>query len=157
MRITAALICLFLSLPGARAADYPPGAETGPRVPGYGPVFPVVDGAYALANDHHYRITKDISATADSPDQLNRHLDSVARLLNMQARAGTPPQNLDVAVVVHGAAGRDMLSDAAYRRRFGTDNPNTGLLAALGDAGVAIYLCGQTVRLQSEGYTLIPF
>ncbi len=61
-------------------------------------------------------------------------------------------------------------------------NPNTAMLKALGDAGVTIYLCGQSaahrgygveelnpavtmalsamtahVRLQSEGYTLIPF
>lgn len=41
MRATAALLCYLFVLPTAAAADYPPGAETGPAVPGYGPVFPV--------------------------------------------------------------------------------------------------------------------
>lgn len=182
MRALAALLCSLALLSPALAADYPPGAETGPAVPGYGPVFPVVDGAFALANDRSYKVTKDISTTSESPEQINRQLDSVARFLNMQARAGTPAAHLRVAVVIHGGAGRDMLTDAAYRERFGTDNPNTGLLKALSEAGVDIYLCGQTaaargypvetlnpavtmalsamgahVRLQSEGYTLIPF
>lgn len=166
----------------AVAAEYPAGITTGPAVPDYGPVAPVPEGAFALDNARSYKVVKDIRATGEQPDQLNRNLESVARLLNMQARAGTPTENLDVAVVVHGPAIRDLLSDAAYRERFGQANPNTGLLAGLADAGVNIYLCGQTaairgfspdelnpavqmalsamgahIRLQSEGYTVLPF
>jgi intracellular sulfur oxidation DsrE/DsrF family protein len=86
------------------------------------------------------------------------------------------------ALVVHGPAGKDLLDDASYKKRYQQSNPNTPLLKQLGDAGVTIYLCGQSaaymklgaeemnpavtmavsamtahVRLQSEGYTLIPF
>ncbi|MEQ8514938.1 MAG: DsrE family protein, partial [Chromatocurvus sp.] len=109
-------------------------------------------------------------------------MDSVARFLNMQVRAGTPLESLDMALIVHGGAAKDLLTDAAYRERFEVDNPNTGLLGGLAKAGVTIYLCGQTasyrgfapgdlnpavtmalsamsahVQLQSDGYTLIPF
>ena len=76
----------------------------------------------------------------------------------------------------------DMLSSAAYKTRFGVENPNEPLLAALRSKGVRIILCGQTaahkgfgrqelapgvevaisamtalVVLQSDGYQLISF
>jgi intracellular sulfur oxidation DsrE/DsrF family protein len=186
-RRSAGLRCLALAMLAAcagsvTAADYPAGITTGPAVENYGPVAPVPEGAFALDNSRSYKVVKDIRATAESPDQLNRNLEAVARLLNMQARAGMPAENLDVAVVVHGPAVKDLLSDAAYRERFGQANPNTGLIAGLQKAGVPIYLCGQTVairgfspeelnpsvklalsamgahiRLQSEGYTVLPF
>ena len=175
-------LCLFCFSVFLAAADYPPGAETGPAVKGYGPVFPVEEGAFALANDRSYKVRKDLASTSGSVDEINRGIDSVARFLNMQARAGTASDSLEMALIVHGAAIKDLLTDAAYRKRYGVDNPNTGLLAGLADAGVTIYLCGQTaaargfggdelsstvsmalsamsahVQLQSEGYTLIPF
>jgi intracellular sulfur oxidation DsrE/DsrF family protein len=124
----------------------------------------------------------DISATGDSSEDLNRRLESAARFLNMHARNGIDASNIELAIIVHGAAGKDLLKDEAYMVRFDGPNPNTALLNALGEAGVEIYLCGQTaayrgfsadelnpavtmalsamsahVRLQSEGYTLIPF
>lgn len=180
MRFIFALCCFSFSAVLA-AADYP-GATTGPVVEGYGPVFPVEEGAFALASDRSYKVSKDLASTSGSVEEINRGIDSVARFLNMQAQAGTAPGTLDMALIVHGAAIKDLLTDAAYRERFGVDNPNTGLLSGLSKAGVTIYLCGQTaaargfgseelspavtmalsamsahVQLQSEGYTLIPF
>lgn len=177
------VLCLLTGWTGAAGADeYPAGMTTGPAVENFGPVAAVPDGSFALDNSRSYKVVKDIKTTGDEPDQLNRNLEAVARLLNMQARAGTPAENLDVAVVVHGAAIKDLLSDAAYRKRFNRDNPSTALLAGLAEAGVNIYLCGQTaaargfgpeelnpsvqmalsamgahIRLQSEGYTVLPF
>ena len=184
VRPVALLLVLLLApwMPaGALAADYP-GAETGPAVPGYGPVFPVPEGAFALSNDRVYKVSKDVAASAGDVAGRNPNIEALARFLNMQARAGTAPEQLRVALVVHGGAWKDLLTDAAYRERFGIANPNTGLLDGLAEAGVAIYLCGQTaayrkltpavlnpavelslsamaahVQLQSEGYTLIPF
>ena len=173
-------LALVLFSTGVAAADRQP--DTGPAVRGYGPVFAVPGEIFNLSNDRHYRVLKDVSRSSEDPSQLNRNLESAARFLNMQARSGTAAQQLDMAVVVHGIAAKDLLKDAAYRRRFGVDNPNTGLLTGLAEAGVRIYVCGQTavnrelpqadmhpsvtmalsamtahVRLQSEGYTLIPF
>jgi len=155
---------------------------TGPAVEGYGPVYPVADDAFNLASDRHYKVSKDLSSSDEDNSKLNRGLESVARFLNMQARSGTPMNQLDMAVIVHGRAAKDLLTDEAYQSRFGVSNPNTELLAGLEKAGVAIYLCGQTaayrgfddkelnasvtmalsamtahVQLQTEGYTLIPF
>lgn len=155
---------------------------TGPVVKDYGPVFAPPENAYNLAGDVHYKVTMDVSNTGDFVEDRNRHMESAARFLNMHARSGIAPENIDFAIIVHGAATKDLLSDESYKQRYQEPNPNTGLLAGLEKAGVKIYLCSQSaaykkfgydefnpavtlavsamtahVRLQSEGYTLIPF
>ena len=176
--VSAVSLLLWVSSMCSFAAE----PVTGPAVEGYGPVYPVADDAFNLTSDQHYKVSKDLSSSDEDNSKLNRGLESVARFLNMQARSGTSMDQLDVAVIVHGRAAKDLLTDAAYQSRFGMSNPNTGLLAGLEKAGVTIYLCGQTaayrgfddkelnasvtmalsamtahVQLQTEGYTLIPF
>ena len=158
------------------------GPQTGPVVENYGPVFPVPEASFNLDADTNYKVTMDVSATGDFVEDRNSHLESAARFLNMHARNGIDPDHIEFAIIVHGAAAKDLLMDKAYQSRFEEPNPNTALLMGLGKAGVKIYLCGQTaafkgygaeefhpavtialsamtvhVRLQSEGYTLIPF
>ena len=157
-------------------------SQTGPLIEAYGPVYDVPSGAWNLEQGTHYKVSMDVSSTGASNGKLNRHMESAARFLNLHARNGIDPGNIEFAIVVHGSAGKDLLKDAAYEARFGESNPNTAMLAALHSAGVTIYLCGQTaahrgfaaeelnpvvslalsamtahVRLQSEGFTLIPF
>jgi len=156
--------------------------QTGPVIEAFGPVYDVPAGAFNLNRDTHYKVSMDVSVTEDFSSELNRHIETAARFLNLHARNGINPENIEFAIVVHGAAAKDLLKDAAYEARFNESNPNTAMLAALHNAGVKIYLCGQTaahlgltaeeinpavnlalsamtahVRLQSEGYTLIPF
>ena len=96
----------------------------------------------------------------------------------MHAAAGVPADRLEVAIVVHGRAAFDLVTDA----RRGEANANAALVAALIGAGVTIQLCGQTAAyydisvgdllpgvqmslsamtshalLQQRGYTLNPF
>ena len=156
--------------------------QTGPVIEAFGAVYEVPAGAFNLNKDTHYKVSMDVSATGDFSSDLNRHIESAARFLNLHARNGIDPEDIEFAIVVHGSAAKDLLKDAAYEARFDEANPNTAMLAALQKAGVEIYLCGQTavhrgftaeelnpavslalsamtahVRLQSEGYTLIPF
>ena len=161
---------------------YATGPQTGPVIEGFGPVFEVPEGSMNLKKNKNYKVSMDVSATADSSDELNRRLESAARFLNMHARNGIKTGRLEFAIIVHGPAGQDLLTEEAYAARFDQPNPNTAMLKALSEAGVKIYICGQTaayrgfgveemnpavnfalsamtahVRLQSEGYTLIPF
>ena len=176
-RLFGLLALLFMS--GSGFALDP---HTGPVIKGYGPVYDVPAGAWNLEKDTHYKVSMDVSATGEVHGDLNRRIESAARFLNLHARNGIDPKNIEFAIVVHGSAGKDLLNDSAYEARFETPNPNTAMLSALHGAGVKIYLCGQTaayrgfaadeinpavnvalsamtahVRLQSEGYTLIPF
>jgi intracellular sulfur oxidation DsrE/DsrF family protein len=173
------LICsLMLLAVGSHAAE--PGL--GPVIKNYGPVFDVPAGAFNLKLDGHYKVTMDVSAASKDNVSVNRNLESAARFLNMQARSGMPASSIEFALIVHGPAARDLLTDVAYDERFMVKNPNTELLSELKTAGVTVYLCGQTaayndyladelhpavtmalsamtahVRLQAEGHTLIPF
>lgn len=156
--------------------------QTGPVIKSYGPVFEVPEDSYNLDKNTHYKVSMDVSATGTLPGDINRHFVSAARFLNMHAKYDIDPAHIDFALIVHGPAGKDLLDDASYRKRYQQPNPNTLLLKQLMDTGVTIYLCGQSaaymklganemhpavtmavsamtahVRLQSEGYTLIPF
>jgi intracellular sulfur oxidation DsrE/DsrF family protein len=156
--------------------------DVGPVVPSYGPVMAPPKGSYNLDPDVHYKVSMDVSGIAEFPGDANRQLVSAARFLNMHARNGIPASNIQFAIIVHGPAARDLLNDDAHEARYNEPNPNTGLLQELDAAGVTIYLCSQTaafrgmqpeefsptvtmslsamtahVRLQQEGYTLIPF
>ena len=152
----------------------------GPVIEEYGPVVDV-EADYGFKENFTYRAVMDISESPDSDSALNRSIESAARFLNMHARAGIKTENMKLAMVLHGAATKDALSNQAYRSRFDASNPNNGLLEALKAAGVDIYLCGQSAgfsgyrpdelhesvtlstsamtvltRLQAEGYSLLP-
>lgn len=156
--------------------------QTGPVIQNFGAVYAVPGNAWSLEPDRPYKVSMDVSETAEFGGERNRHIESAARFLNLHAGNGIGPGNIDMAIVVHGAASRDLLTDEAYRARYDEPNPNTAMLGELQAAGVKIYLCGQTamhrkigveelnpavslalsamtahVRLQSEGFTLIPF
>jgi intracellular sulfur oxidation DsrE/DsrF family protein len=172
------LVCLIMFANQAQAQNI--AISKGPVIEGYGPVVDV-EADYGFKEDFTYRAVMDISASPDSDAALNRSIESAARFLNMHARAGIKPSNMKLAMVLHGAATKDALSNQAYRSRYETNNPNDGLLEALKEAGVDIYLCGQSAgfsgfqpeelhdsvtmatsamtvltRLQVEGWSLLP-
>ena len=157
-------------------------AETGPVIENYGPVYAVPDGSYNLDAATHYKVLFDISKSGEFAMAFNPSMDSAARFLNMHARNGIDMENIELALVVHGEAARDVLTDEAYRDRFGVVNPNSRMVEQFRNVGVRIYLCGQSamhkgftmselnpavtmavsamtahVRLQAEGFRLMPF
>ena len=81
---------------------------------------------------------------------INPLLNAVARFLNMHGQTGLELEQMDVVVVLHGAGVKNVLNDKAYQKKFNTDNPNAELLRALNQAGVQLYVCGQS--LNSRGY-----
>ena len=140
------------------------------------------EGSYNLVPGERYRVVMDIGKGPDDPAALNRGIESAARFLNMHARNGISPQDLDVAIVLHGSGARAALRQQAHEREFLVANANQPLIEALHQSGVDIFLCGQTaayrgfapedllpqirmavsamtvhVRLQQEGYRAILF
>ena len=173
------IICILTTTSMTAMAAAP---VTGPVVKNFGPVFTPPEGAYNLAPEARYKVSMDVSRTGDFPEDRNRSMESAARFLNMHARNGIEPEKIEFALIVHGPATKDLLNDKAYRLRYEEPNPNTAMLRELQQAGVKIYLCSQSaaykkfawdefhpavtiavsamtahVRLQQEGYTLIPF
>ena len=159
-------------------ADEP---SMGPAIEGMGPTYPVTDRDVPLREGFTYKVVFDAGSGSRDAATLNHELVSVARYMNMHARNGVPLENMDIAVVLHGAALKSALTDVAFESRFEITNPNQDLIMKLHKAGVAFYACGQSMGfggvtknellapvkvglsamtmltyLQTDGYALLP-
>lgn len=173
MRILPLIVFGFLAAtaPSALAQD----GQQRLIIKGFGDITPIEDER--LSSETTFKVAFDIAAAGDA-DAPSRRLVTPARFLNMHAAAGVPAENMQIAIVVHGAAHKDLLTEAAR----GAPNPNAELIAELLAAGARIELCGQTAGyynlkqedllpgvfislsamtshalLQQEGFTLNPF
>jgi intracellular sulfur oxidation DsrE/DsrF family protein len=167
-----AAACVLAAAPALAGPD---DLRAGPVIRQFGPAAEFPDPR--VGPDTEFKVAFDIGDGA-AEGALNMGFVTVARFLNMHARAGVPEENMSLAIVVHGSAAYDLLTEEAR----GGENPNAPLIAALADAGVSIELCGQTAvyrdiavedllpgvstslsamtahaRLQQNGYTLNPF
>jgi len=175
------LLALILLAGPIDAQTLPKVFSTGPAIPEHGPVAPQPSDAFNLMPGETYRVLFDVASGSKDDHAINRRLESVARFVNLHARAGIDPKDLQIEVVTHGGTTFDMFSREAYRKRFDVEHPNAELLQALRAAGVTVYLCGQSasahgiapdelapgvqlahsamtvlVRRQTEGWVLLP-
>lgn len=174
----AALVITMCCQAVAMAA---PPAQRFLRIASAGGVYKLTGDIAMPAKDSMHRLVIDATADGTTDSGINRHLESAARALNLYALAGVPNDKVEVAIVVHGLATPMVLSDEAFRSKFGTGNPDSVLIDDLSRAGVRIFVCGQAlthqgyavgdvangvtvslsamtalVDLQSKGYALIP-
>lgn len=175
-RMLLLVIMIFLIQPLVAAEP-----SMGPVVADYGPTYPIDEQDAALPDGFTYKAVFDLAEYPGDEYMVNRNLESVARYLNMHARNGVATGAMDLAVVVHGPSVKNLLNDEAYRARHRIENPNLALLLQLQEAGVTVYVCGQSMAfgeiarneladgvqvalsamtmftiLQSQGYSLIP-
>ncbi|MET1259516.1 DsrE family protein [Flagellimonas sp. DF-77] len=156
--------------------------RSGPVIADYGKVWEVKDIDYRIAPDTELRVVFDIMASPENTNVRNSSIETAARFLNMHVQSGIPKSQLKVALVVHNKASKDIITDAAYEKRFGHGNPNAEMVAQLLAADVDIIFCGQSslsrgypkdelipgvqlalsamtalISLQNEGYRFIKF
>ena len=153
MRTSSITFLLIAAIAGSAYGQ----SSTGPIVNAGGPTFPVANPTFETPMDRQYKAIFELRAPAGKPDQQNRSLNTMARYLNMHARAGVPRENVRVAGVVHGAASLELLTDEHYRTRHGVDNPNKELIAEIIAGGGQIILCGQTAGSRDiSAHQLLP-
>jgi hypothetical protein len=116
---------LLIAVTQLTLADEP---MLGPAIEGYGPTYPIDDRDVPLEEGVVYRAVFDAASYSDDLGALNSRLVSVARFLNMHVRNDTPVENMDLAVVLHGAAVKNANRIAKRRLRaaaliIGTSNP----------------------------------
>lgn len=156
--------------------------KAGPIIKDYGKVWKIENTDYNTPKDMEYKVVFDIMDSPKDPSELNKSIETAARFLNMHAQSGVPPENMKVALVVHNKASKDIITDSAYKERYGIDNPNAKMVSQLLDAGVDFVFCGQSsvsrnfpieetiegvqlslsamtalIQLQNQGYRLIKF
>ncbi|MCC9603703.1 DsrE family protein [Stieleria sp. JC731] len=127
------------------------------------------------------KLIVDITKGGDAT-KLNPGIEKVAKFVNLYAGGGREPADAQFAIVLHGDATLAILNPDAYSEHFKTEgNPNLPLLQQLHEAGVEIYVCGQSllslgsqpsdvvvfaetavsaltavVNLQDEGFSYVP-
>lgn len=156
--------------------------ENNPIIKDFGKVFTVKKPDLLLKKNKVYKVIFDVYTDSKKKSKTNANIITVARFLNMHKKQGVSKSNMKVALVLHGKATKNALSDDAYQIKYKKNNPNSKLLRALKKANVDIFVCGQSfasrgfskedlskdvllslsaltalVEYQSNGYNIINF
>jgi len=115
-----------------------------PIIKGFGGIYEVSNALLPNTNSE-YKIIVDLKTPQQDISGLNSGLNNVARMMNLHGLGGVKPENLKVAINIHGKAASVILNNASYKKRYGVDNPNIELISTLKKAGVEVYVCGQTL------------
>ena len=110
----------------------------------YGQTFNVENPDIKTDMNANHKIIFDVNQSSEDKSVVNKYIETAARFLNMHAKAGLKREQLHVAMTLHGGAWQDVMTNEAYKEKFGVDNPNFELINQLTEAGVDIILCGQT-------------
>ena len=132
------LICLFFISHSQERVN--------PVIKGYGGIYEIPDATVKPDPEQDYKIVIDVYGGTKDKAELDRSLNNVARMLNLHAVGGVPKEKMKVVLAMHGQSTYSTLNDEAYKKEFGMDNPNTGLLKELKEAGVKITVCGQSLK-----------
>ncbi len=142
--VLLALACSF-AVPSFVAAAP---ADDALAVPGY-PVARDVPNAHELPDPKmDYKIAWGIGQGAkDMSAEVNPGLETLARYVNTLAKWGVPKEKRHLIVMFHQrSADFDIvMTNQAFKAKYGKDNPNVPLIAALKKAGVEFRACGQAV------------
>lgn len=104
-----------------------------------------------------YRVVFDATRAADQPNQLVPALNMAGSELNALGAIGAPLGNAKFVVVFHGAAINGILTETAYRAKYGVSNPNLKVLAKMRRLGVELYVCGQNLAFENiDAKTITP-
>lgn len=172
------LLFTFLVVVAVSAQEKRPG----PVINDYGAVWDVPNPDYKTREDAIFKVVFDIMDSPENPAEVNKTIETAARFLNMHARSGVKPKNMEVMLVVHNKASKDILTNEGYQERFGMDNPNAEMITQLMEANVEFVFCGQSslsrnipieetmegvqlalsamtalIQAQNDGYRLIKF
>ena len=141
MKSFAIAICLSLNIVAQAQMPKP----QHPIVPDFGGIYAIPEAQKYPDTTLTYQIVIDVTQGAEKPDQLNPSLNNIARMLNLHGISGIKKAQLDVVAVIHSSATPVVLADQAYQEVFDCNNPNGELIKALSEAGVSLFVCGQSL------------
>jgi intracellular sulfur oxidation DsrE/DsrF family protein len=96
----------------------------------------------APSKGNTYRAIFDATRAAEKPAQLVPALNMAGSEINALAAANVPLKQARFVVVFHGAAVDGILDDGHYKAKFGINNPNLPVIAAIKERGVEFFVCG---------------
>jgi len=116
-----------------------------PVVEDFGGIFDIPDASIKPDPGLTYNIAIDLPSASDTKQYADFYMERVARLMNLHAIGGVPPENLNIKVVIHAGAVYNILNHQAFNKKYGSNNPNIVLIDRLIDAGAEVMVCGQSL------------
>jgi intracellular sulfur oxidation DsrE/DsrF family protein len=115
-----------------------------PVIKNFGTIYEI-EGAVNPDSKIEYKIVIDLKTLQRDKESINPGLNNVARMMNLHVLGGVKAENLKVAVAIHGGATDVILNNESYKQKYELDNPNLKLIDELKEAGVELYVCGQSL------------
>ena len=123
--------------------------KVNPVIKNFGGIYDIPEATVKPDVTAEYKIVVDVYGGAEDKSKLDASLNNSARMINLHAVAGVPVESMKIVLALHGQSTYSAMSDAAYKEKFGSNNPNTPLIQELKAAGVRIAVCGQSLRGRS--------
>jgi len=117
-------------------------------VPGYEAARDVANARELPDPKIDYKILFSVSNGAKDPAaEVNPMLPTIARYLNTLGKYHVPAEHRHLVVMFHQRSPDFdiVMTNEAYKARYGKDNPNVALIHALKQAGVEFRACGQAL------------
>lgn len=139
---SAAFLTLVAPAP-ASGAHWP--APQPPIIPGIDGYVPIPGAAVIADKTTIYRAVWDVTKRAKAPAELAPGVLQAADTVGTLTATGAPGAHIRFVLVFHGGGLDAILTDAAYRAKYGVANPNLAVLKALKARGAELYVCGQNL------------
>lgn len=146
-RLTIAA-AMLIACAGTALAQ-PAGFQNGQLITEFGPIATIEDYD-PIPADASFKVSFDVADRSDA-GELNRNLASAARFLNMHFEAGIAPEQMQLAIMIHGSAVQDVTNASHYNELNEEENANAALIAELIKHGVKVHVCGQSAAFQNVG------
>jgi len=128
-----------------------------PVIKSYGGIFDIPYAEEKPDPTLDYKIIIEIATASDKPDSTNWALFNVARLINLHVMGGVPKEKLHVVLAIHGGAAFSVMNNEAYKAKYGVDNPTLKLFRELDQAGVKMFVCGQSLIARNiDRFKMVP-
>ena len=122
--------------------------EAYPIIQGYGSIIEMPFEVINPDPNLDYKLLAEAYQGQEDKSELYGMLDYFARVINAHAYAGVPDEKFNMAVVLFSGSAYTILNNEEYNKRFGMDNPNLELFQRLQEAGVDVFVCGQSMMKQ---------
>lgn len=128
-----------------------------PVIKNYGGIFEISYAEEKPDPTLDYKIIIEIATASDKPDSTNWALYNVARLINLHVMGGVPKEKLHVVLAIHGGAAFSVMDNKSYKAKYGVDNPTLKLFKELDQAGVKMFVCGQSMIARNiDRFNMVP-
>ena len=132
-------------------------SKVSPVVKNFGGIFEIPYAEEKPDPTLDYKIIVEVVSNTEKYDSINWPLFNVARLINLHVMGGVPKEKIQVVVIIHGAAAMTVMNNEAYKAKYGVDNPNLKLYQELQQAGIKMFVCGQSlIARKIDRFKMVP-